>query len=87
MLKRRKSIKIARCNEKLSNQIGVPLIVELCERLSLRKKIDNQFGKPGSNRGIKASDSIMTLIYMFIDGALHLEDIQHLINDEHFKSY
>ena len=85
MLKRRKPIKITRSNEKLSNRIGVPLIEELAGRLRLREKIDEKFGKPGSNRGIKANDYIMTLVYMFIDGALHLEDVRHLMNDEAFQ--
>jgi hypothetical protein len=85
MLKRLKPIKISRSKEKLSNRIGVPLIEELVRKFRLREKIDEQFGFPGSNRGIIASDYIMTLVYMFIDGALHLEDVRHLMSDEAFQ--
>ena len=85
MLKKRKPIKITRSREKLSNRIGVPLIEEVVEKLRLREKMDELFGSPGSNRGIKASDYIMTLVYMFVDGALHLEDVRHLQSDEAFQ--
>jgi Transposase DDE domain group 1 len=83
--KARKPIKIKHSNEKLSNRIGVPLIEELARRFKLREEIDDKFGKQGSNRGIKASDYIMTLVYMIIDGALHLENVRHLMNDEAFQ--
>lgn len=85
MLKRLKPIKIVQSKEKLSNRIGVPLIEELVRKFKLREKIEEEFGKPGSNRGIKASDYIMTLVYMFVDGALHLEDVRHLMSDEAFQ--
>ena len=85
MLRRLKPIKITRSKERLSNRIGVPLIEEITQKLGLREKIDEQFGKPGSNRGIKASDYIMTMVYMFIDGVLHLEDVRHLMSDEAFQ--
>ena len=85
MLKRLKPIKITRSKEKLSNRIGVPLVEEMVEKLRVREKIDELFGLPGSNRGIKASDYVMTLVYMFIDGALHLEDVRHLHSDEAFQ--
>lgn len=85
MLKKLKPIKVTRSKEKLSNRIGVPLIEEVVRKLNIREKIEEEFGKPGSNRGIKASDYVMTLVYMFIDGALHLEDVLHLIKDEGFQ--
>lgn len=85
MLRRLKPIKVSRSKEKLSNRIGVPLIEELIRKLRLREKIDELFGRPGSNRGILASDYVMTLVYMFLDGALHLEDVRHLMSDEAFQ--
>lgn len=63
----------------------MPLVEEIVEKLYIREKIDELFGRPGSNGGIKASDHVMTLVYMFIDGALHLEDVRHLQSDEAFK--
>lgn len=85
MQKRIKPIKVTRIKEKLSNRIGVPLVEEIVSKLDLREKIDELFGLPGSNRGIKARDYVMTIIYMFIDGALHLEDVRHLQSDEAFQ--
>jgi len=85
MLKRLKPIKVSRSKEKISNRIGVPLVEEIVEKLRIREKIDLLFGKPGSNRGILASDYVMMLVYMFIDGALHLEDVRHLQSDEAFQ--
>jgi len=85
MQKRLKPIKVTRSKEKISNRIGVRLVEEIVEKLYIREKIDDLFGQPGSNRGIKASDYVMTLVYMFIDGALHLEDVRHLQSDEAFQ--
>lgn len=85
MLRRLKPIKVTRSKEKLSNRIGVPLIEEIVSKLFLRERMDELFGKPGSNRGILASDYVMTIVYMFIDGALHLEDVRHLLSDEAFQ--
>src|SRR3990170_6800769 len=85
MLRRPKPIKITRSKEKLSNRIGVPLVEELISVFRIREKIDEVFGRPGSNRGILASNYVMTVVYMFIDGAIHLEDVKHLISDEAFQ--
>lgn len=80
-----KRFKVTRSKEKLSNRIGLPLLEGIIEHLELRKAIDQKFPKPGSNRGIKASDYITTLAYMFIDGAVHLEDVNHLHSDQAFQ--
>jgi hypothetical protein len=80
-----KPFKITRSKEKITNKIGLPLIEQIAEKLDLREKIDKLFPKPGSNRGIKASDFVMTLVHMMIDGAMHLEDVNHLLADEGYK--
>ena len=85
MLKGIKPIKITRSKERLSNRIGLPLIEQIVKRLKIREAIDKKFPKPGSNRAIKASDYIMTLVYMFLDGAVHLEDVNHLMNDQAYQ--
>lgn len=56
-----KRFKITRSKEKLSNRIGLPLIEQIIDHLEIREQIDRKFPKPGSNRGIKASDYITTL--------------------------
>jgi hypothetical protein len=80
-----KRFKVTRSKERLSNRIGLPLIEEMIIQLKLRNLIDQLFPKPGSNRGIKSSDHITTLMYMFIDGAVHIEDVNHLQSDEAFQ--
>jgi hypothetical protein len=80
-----KRFKVTRSKERLSNRIGLPLIEEIIIQLKLRELIDQIFPKPGSNRAIKASDYITTLMYMYMDGAVHLEDVNHLHSDEAFQ--
>jgi hypothetical protein len=75
-----KRFKVTRSKERLSNRIGLRLVEEIIEHLDLRKAIDQKFPKPGSNRGLKASYYITTLVYKFMDGAVHLEDVNHLWN-------
>ncbi len=72
---------MTRSKERLSNRIGLPLIEEIIIKLQLREFLDEVFPKGGSNRAIKASDYITTLMYMFMDGAVHLEDGNHLHSD------
>lgn len=80
-----KRLKVTRSKERLSNRIGLPLIEEIIIQLKLRVLIDRLFPKGGSNRAIKASDYITTLMYMHMDGAVHLEDVNHLHSDEAFQ--
>jgi hypothetical protein len=80
-----KRFKVTRSRERLSNRIGLPLVEEIIEHLDLRKSIDQKVPKPGSNRGIKSSDYITALVYMFMDGAVHLEDVNHLHSEEAFQ--
>jgi hypothetical protein len=63
----------------------LPLIEEIIIKLKLRDLMDELFPKGGSNRAIKASDYITTLMYMYMDGAVHLEDVNHLHSDEAFQ--
>ena len=84
-MQRLKPIKIVRSKERISNRIGLPLIWEIINRLELPKQIDELFGRPGSNKGIKASNYVLTLLNMFIDGAIHLEDVRHLQTDQAYQ--
>ena len=85
MMQPLKPIKITRSKEKITNRIGLPLIEQIVEKLGLREKTDKIFPKPGSNRGIKASDYVMTLVHMIIDGAMHLEDVNQFHSDEGYQ--
>jgi len=80
-----KRFKVTRSKERLSNRIGLPLIEEIIIQLKLRDLIEKLFPKGGSNRAIKASDYITTLMYMYMDGAVHLEDVNHFHSDEAFQ--
>lgn len=84
-MKALKPFKITRSKEKLSNRIGLPLIEQIIEHLKIRKAIEEKFSRAGSNRAILASDYITTLTYMFIDGAVHLEDVNYLHSDQAFQ--
>ncbi len=61
------------------------IVNELIKRIELAKRIDKEFGKPGSNRGFKASKFIISIISMFHDGATRLQDIRHLMEDRFYQ--
>jgi len=83
MLKKR--IKITSTTEKLSRRIGLLITHELIDKIKLEEQVNKEFGKPGSNRGYKASNYVTTMISMFHDGAIHLEDVKHLESDEYYQ--
>jgi hypothetical protein len=78
-------IKIEQSKEKISRRSGFILVNEFGKRIELDKIIDKEFGRPGSNRGLKASLYVNTLVSMFHDGAIHLEDVRHLWEDKAFQ--
>lgn len=82
-----KPIKIQSSEERLSNRIGLPIIEESLRRGEIREENDKRFSKPGSNRWIRSSDYVMTFIYLFIDEAIHLEDVNHLQSNEALQEF
>jgi hypothetical protein len=65
-------LKLERTDERLTRKTGLVLVDRFGKKIKLANKIDSAFGGPGSNRGIAASDYVLTLAEMLIDGAMHL---------------
>lgn len=80
-----KELKLERTEERLTRRTGLVLVDRFGKKIDLANKIDRAFGRPGSNRGMAASDYVMTLVEMLIDGAMHLEDVKDFERDEAYK--
>jgi hypothetical protein len=61
------------------------LINRFGDKINLASAINRAFREPGSNRGRDASDYVLALSEMIIDGATCLEDIRLFENDEAYK--
>jgi hypothetical protein len=79
------SIRFQHSTDLITDKTGLLLIDEFWKRFHLSKIIYNDFGKPGSNRGIKASTYVRTLVELIIDGGTHLEDVRKLEADSGYK--
>ena len=79
-------LKLERTEERLTRRTGLVLIDRFGKKIDLANKINREFGKPGSNRGMASSEYILTLAEMLIDGAMHLEDVMDFEGDEAYKS-
>ncbi len=78
-------LRLERTEERLTRKTGLVLIDRFGKKINLAKRIDREFGRPGSNRGKAASEYALTLAEMLIDGAMHLEDIIDFEGDEAYK--
>ena len=78
-------LKLERTEERLTRRTGLVLVDRFGKKIDLANKIDRAFGPPGSNRGMAASDYVLTLVEMLIDGAMHLEDVKDFERDEAYK--
>lgn len=78
-------IKIEPTDERITRRSGMILTNEFGTRIELSHIIDEEFPRPGSNRGIAASNYVTTLVEMFHDGALHLEDVRSLMSDTAYQ--
>jgi len=78
-------LKLERTDERLTRRTGLILINRFGEKVNLASSINRAFGEPGSNRGRDASDYVLALSEMIIDGATCLEDIRLFENDEAYK--
>lgn len=78
-------LKLERTDERLTRRTGLILINRLGDKINLPSKINRAFRTPGSNRGFDASDYILTLVEMLIDGATCLEDVRLFEHDEAYK--
>lgn len=78
-------LKLERTDERLTRRTGLILVNRFGDKINLAQKINRAFRQPGSNRGLDASDYILALSEMIIDGATYLEDIRLFENDEAYK--
>jgi hypothetical protein len=79
-------LKLEHTEERLTRRAGLILIDRFGKQLNLAAKIDRAFPAPGSNRGRRASDYVLTLAEMLIDGAMHLEDVRAFEDDDAYKA-
>src|SRR5437016_1135618 len=78
-------LKLEHTDERLTRRTGLILINRFGDKISLRQKINKAFREPGSNRCFDASEYVLSLAEMLIDGATCLEDIRLFENDEAYK--
>lgn len=78
-------LKLERTEELLTRRTGLVLVDRFGKKIDLASKIDRAFGRPGSNRGMAASEFVLTLTQMLIDGAMRLEDVREFERDEAYK--
>lgn len=78
-------IKFIHTDELLSNKTGLLLIDEFWKKYHIGEMIDEIFGIPGSNRGIKSSVYIKSIVELIYCNDSHLEDIKKLESDRGYK--
>jgi hypothetical protein len=78
-------LKLEHSEELLTHKTGFIILDEYWKKNKLSERIDKEFGKPGSNRGFKASIFSKTIVEMLIDGGEHLEDVKKLESDTGYK--
>jgi hypothetical protein len=78
-------LKLEHTEERLTRRTGLILINRFGDKINLAQKINRAFREPGSNRGLEASEYILSMTEMLIDGATCLEDIRLFENDEAYK--
>ena len=78
-------LKLERTDERLTRRTGLILVNRFGEKIHLASKINRAFREPGSNRGFEASEYLLTIAEMLIDGATCLEDVRLFENDEAYK--
>jgi len=78
-------LKLERTDERLTRRTGLILVNRLGEKISLPQRVNRAFKEPGSNRGLSASEYVLSIAEMLIDGATCLEDVRLFENDEAYK--
>jgi hypothetical protein len=68
--------KIVPCNEPLVARSGLVLPYEMAKALRLPRVIDEGLPVPGSGRGHKPSQFVLSLMLMFHGGGKKLEDFE-----------
>jgi hypothetical protein len=74
-----------RTDERLTRRTGLILVNRFGDKVNLASTINRAFRAPGSNRGFDASEYVLPMAEMIIDGATCLEDVRLFENDEAYK--
>ena len=61
---------------------GLSVFFEAAVKFGLTEKIKEIFPRPGSNRGHKAHDVVMSIILMMLGGGQHMNDIREIAQDK-----
>jgi hypothetical protein len=79
-------VKLEHTTERLTRRTGLLLVNRFGDSINLPAQINRAFPAPGSNRALPASDYVLTLAEMMIDGAVCLEDVRLFENDDAYKA-
>ena len=79
-------IRLEHTDERLTRRTGLVLVNRFGDTIKLPSQINRSFPAPGSNRGLPASDYVLTLVEMMIDGAVCLEDVRLFENDDAYNA-
>jgi len=79
-------IKLEHTDERLTRRTGLVLVNRFGDTIKLPSQINRAFPAPGSNRGLPASDFVLTVAEMMIDGAVCLEDVRLFENDDAYSA-
>jgi hypothetical protein len=79
--------KIVPCNEPLVARSELVLPYEMAKTLRLPRVIDEELPGPGSGRGYKPSQFVLSLILMFHGGGKKLEDLREVILKDQRNGY
>jgi len=70
---------------KITDRGGLAIMAEFMETIGLKRQIEKEYPLPGSNRGFRGWEYIRELVFHFLDGGRHLEDLDDLEMDEGFR--
>ena len=74
--------KLTTTKDQLTSRAGLVTIAHLMQSLQLGEHVDQVFPLPQSNRGIKPSSYIETLVLMQHEGSFHLDDVRYLHDEQ-----
>jgi hypothetical protein len=73
--------KLERTEELITPRSGLVLFAEVMRAFKVRKRVEEHFPRPGSNRGYEAWSYIEPLLLMMEGGGRHVEDLREIEED------
>ncbi|MGB9005832.1 MAG: IS1380 family transposase, partial [Candidatus Aminicenantales bacterium] len=73
--------KLERTEELITPRSGLVLFGEVMRAFKIRKRVEEHFLRPGSNRGYEAWSYIEPLLLMMEGGGRHVEDLREIQED------